>query len=150
MSPQLASSANAIADGMRAAYDRLSAELYDAARAAGLDRSDGEARLARFRRLASALLLDERDTLFPLLDHCGADRELLERDHRQLHDALDRAEAALARASLSDFSDVVQELMVILRAHCIRQARLFLGCVPELLDTVGPAPLDRVRQLFGL
>ena len=149
MSPQPAKSATAVAASMRAAYDQLIRELSEAAEAVRVGHGDGIARLARFRTRTSAQLDSEEQGLFPLLDGGGgADRAVLERDHLQIRDALDRADAQLACQASSDFSDVVQELMLMLRAHCIRETRLLFAYAPALLDSAGPAQVERLRHLF--
>jgi hypothetical protein len=108
---------------LRHAHERLGRDLCQAARSARAGEPDARVRFAACRRALERQLESETVCLLALLDSCGADTTRLRRDHAALGELVERAQHTLDGGVAADFCDVVQELMVGLCAHSIREER---------------------------
>jgi hypothetical protein len=139
---------SSVVAAMRGAHERLMRAVYEAARAVRAGQRDARHRFFDFSVSARRHLAGEEHYLFPLLQAHGGDVSVLGRDHRQLADALGRAEDALDRGALADFYDIAQELMVTLSAHRIREERLFVASANAIWTAAPPQLVERLRSIF--
>jgi hypothetical protein len=134
---------------MRSAHERLMRAVYEAARSVRAAPRDTQPGFAEFRVCARRHMAGEEQHLFPLLEAQGCDVSALRHDHRQLADAIARAEDALGRGKIEEFYDIAQELILALSAHRIREERRFVANADAILGGAGAELLERLRAIFS-
>jgi hypothetical protein len=146
---QVKPSSALIVAAMRTGHERLIRMLNEAALAVSSAHADAPQRFADFGAATRRHMAGEEQHLFPLLEAQGQDLHVLQRDHRQLADAIDRALRELDRGDIARLSDVTQELMLGLSAHRIREERLFVASADAILGGAPPQLVERLGAIFS-